>query len=172
MRRTRKWAFVAQEAGRLTRLGLSPKDIAARLEVNKSTVTRWLAAGKLTRKGPRKKTRQRAAAALVAASRKTPAQWVADVRAAYSLDATDEQLVTMAESALLLTRDPMTPAPLRLQAMGRFQGIVKQLSLVARSAVADSKPESPIPGPDPRKTFRVVRRSGPDPRRALGAVNE
>ena len=168
MRRTRKWAFVAQEATRLAGLGLSAKDISVRLDVTKSTVNRWIASGKLPKTGPGASDLGLAAA--VTEQEQTPAQWAADVRAAYALDSTDDQLVTMAEATLLLTRDPGVSPPLRLQAMARFQGIVKQLALVARRAdSADGK----IPAEDHKKAaFRVVRRTGVDPRRALMAVNE
>lgn len=161
MRRTRKWAYVAQEAQRLADLKLSPREIAERLEVRKSTVTRWIASGKLAQKKGTPKTAAKVASGQVD---KTAAQWAASVRAAYDLDATDEQLVTLAESTLLVAKDPLTPASLRLQAMGRYQALVKQLSLVARAA--DAKPtEAPK-----RKTFRPPARTGTDPRGILTGV--
>lgn len=161
MRRTRKWSYVAQEAQRLADLRLSPLEIAKRLEVSKSTVTRWIASGKLApgAGGPK------VAAKVVASSEgKTPSQWATAVRQAYDLDATDEQLVWQAEETLLMVRDPGTPAALRLQAMGRFQAIVKQLSLVARAADA-KQPEVPK-----RKVFQPPARTGTDPRGILTEV--
>lgn len=47
MRRTRKWAGLQSEAQRLAGQHWAPRQIAARLGVNKSTVTRWIQAGKL-----------------------------------------------------------------------------------------------------------------------------
>jgi hypothetical protein len=150
-------------------MGLSPKDIATRLGVNRSSVTRWMASGKL------ESTRDRTArpdGSLKPPPRppKTPSEWAADVRATYDLDATDDQLVTVAEGALTLSLDEKASPQVRLQSAGRFQSIVKQLALVARSAVAEP---GPVPGKPDKPTFRVVRRrdSG-DPRRALMAVSE
>jgi hypothetical protein len=168
MRRTRKWAFVAQEAKRLADLGLSGYAIAKRLDVAESSVSRWVKAGKLvlrSGKGGDLATERGVIAARC--ERYTPEQWAATVRADYALDATDDQLVTMAESALLLARDPGAVPTFRLQAMGRFQAIVKQLALVARAAAeAEAVPTVS------RQALRVVRRSTVDPREALLAVSE
>lgn len=161
-RRTRRWEFVKQDALRFASLGLSADEIAERLDVDRATVFRWKKAGKLTvhvqlPRGP-----------LVVTNGETPAQWAASVRAAYALDATDDQLVTMAETALLLWRDPNAAPSLRFQAMREFRATVKQLALVARSA----PDEKPVPAVEPpkRKTFTVQRRSGDDPRALLTAV--
>src|SRR5688572_22107946 len=121
MRRTRKWAFVAQEATRLAGLGLSGYAIAKRLDVAESSVSRWVKAGKLVLRSG-KGGDLAADRGVIAAScdHHTPEQWAAAVREGYALDATDDQLVTMAESALLLARDPGAAPTFRLQAMGRF----------------------------------------------------
>lgn len=165
MKRTRKWSFVAQEAARLVDLGLSPKDIAARLGVNRSSVTRWMATGKL----PSTRAARRPPSTLPpppVKPIKTPGEWARNIRETFDLDATDEQLVTVAESALALTVDGNVTPQLRLQAAGRFQAVVKQLALVARAADAKSDaPEEPK-----RKTFTAPRRSGVDPRGILSGV--
>lgn len=154
--RTRKWSYVEQEAKRLAALGLSPREIARRLEVNKSTVTRWIAAGKL-------EVRTRLT---LTGTGQNPAQWAATVRKDYALDATDEQLVTLAESALALALDPSTAPHVRMTAAGRFQAIVRQLALVARVAdvqtpgLRTAEPLTLVEVP----TVRV------DPRRLLMAV--
>jgi predicted transcriptional regulator len=163
MRRTRKWAYVAQEAQRLADLKLSAKEIAERLDVSKSTVTRWIAAGKLG-KGSRPASAPEKDTLIAASKGQTPEQWVKSVRNAFDLDATDEQLVSLAESTLLVARDPATPAQLRLQAMGRFQALVKQLSLVARAA--DAKPVEDAP----KRRFQPPTRTGTDPRGILAEV--
>jgi hypothetical protein len=126
MKRTRKWAFVAQEATRLTALGLSPRETASRLGVNK---------GEKPRATPAK---------VKVKSRRTPSEWAREIRKAYDLDATDDQLVTLAQAALAMTIDSTAAAQLRLQAAGRFQALVKQLSLVTRRADEPpaEKPES------------------------------
>ena len=157
MRRTRKWSYVAQEATRLADLGLSPGEIATRLEVQRSTVQRWMAAGKLTdtRRGARP----------VAPSVPTAAAWASAVRSAYALDATDEELVKMGEVALLKVHDPHESPQVQLSAMSRFIAVVKQLALVARAAEA-----TPEPVEVPKAKARVLKRVGADPRTFLQAV--
>jgi hypothetical protein len=98
-------------------------------------------------------------------SEQTPAQWVKSVRETYALDATDEQLVSMAETALLVSRDPAASPALRFQAMREFRATVKQLALVTRKASGEEQPEE-----HKRKTFAVQKRSGGDPRGLLEAV--
>jgi DNA-binding CsgD family transcriptional regulator len=159
VRRTRKWAFVEQEAVRLAALGLSPKDIAGRLGVNKSSVLRWMKSGKLTREGA---DRHKVTASSAA---KTPAQWASAVRQAYALDATDEQLVSLAVDALRMSRDRAIGPQARMTAAGRFQALVKQLRLVARAEAQNVPVEPPK-----RKTFQLTQRTGIDPRALLTAV--
>jgi hypothetical protein len=152
MNRTRKWKYMAQEAGRLAELGFSSGAIAQRLGVRPSTVRRWMAAGKLrdTRHTPR------GAAPVVAASW---ASWAPAVRAAYALDVSDDQLVTLAEAALMVAHD-LTQSPIvRLNAAGRFQALIKQLALIARQDDA-AQPLEAITHPhraDPRAQFAIVR---------------
>lgn len=159
MRRTRKWEFVKQEATRLAGLGLSPRDIAKRLELSKSTVTRWMASGKLRRllKGPPPEP----------VAKQTPAEWAEAVRKNYALDVTDEQLVTLAESALAMSQNPTLDSRVKLAASGRFQTLVRQLSLVARAA--DQEPQTSTPA-STRRTNPSVRRPAADPRGHLRAV--
>lgn len=157
MRRTRKWAYVAQEAQRLADLGLSAADIARRLEVHWSTVDRWIKSGKLMHGESIAKGRP---GVPPASPEQTVGQWSAEVRRSYALDVTDGELVSLAEDALKMARDPNSPPSLQLQAMGRYQQLVKQLALVARAA-AEAKPEEPK-----RKVIRAVR-TGTDPRGIL-----
>lgn len=166
MRRTRKWAFVAQEATRLAELGLSPSEIARRLEVSRSTVTRWKAAGKFPKMG----TTAAESTQPAVSTAKTPAEWAKAVREAYALDATDEQLVTVAETALALSLDVHVGPSARMTAAGRFQALVRQLGLVARGGEAHQAPASPGPvaaaSPASRKN-PTVRRPAGDPRAAI-----
>jgi hypothetical protein len=153
VKRTRKWAFVEQEAKRLAGLGLTPLQIAKRIGVNKSTVTRWVASGKLDMK----------ATIRLSGTGQNPAQWASTVRKDYALDATDEQLVTIAESALAMTLDPSLAAHVRMNAAGRFQAIVRQLSLVTRAAdtPVETKPAKTAPKIEAAPSRRV------DPRKLL-----
>lgn len=157
MKRTRKWAYVEQEAKRLVELGLSATEIARRLEVEKRSVYRWMSSGKLldTRRGAVRPASTGHVNRIV-----KPSEWASTVRSDFALDATDEQLVTLAEVALGKALDPLLPISAQLSAAGRFQAIVKQLALVARVA-ADTKPEEPK-----RKTAAPVR-TGTDPRGIL-----
>lgn len=144
MRRTRKWAYVAQEARRLADLGLSHLDIADRLDVHRTTVKRWMAAGKLrdtSGTGPDRPVMSGAPSSHCAGAE----MWAAAVRAAYALDATDEQLVDLATSALAVAKNPLEEAGVRLMATGRFQGLVKQLALVARTPATEAPPPEPEP---------------------------
>ncbi len=165
MRRTRKWAFVAQEAARLAALNLSPPEIAARLGVNRSTVTRWIADGKLTRSKPRVNTTK-----LVLQPKQTPAEWAAAVRKEYALDATDDQILMLAEAALGLSLDARVAPHVRMNASGRFQSLVRQLALVTRGAEVPEQPSAPAPIIEPKKSHRRIRRPSGDPRAFLTAV--
>lgn len=156
MKRTRKWSYVEQEAKRLSALGLDQSAIAKRLGVNKSTVNRWVAAGKLT--VPKRLT--------LSGTGQNPGSWAASVRKDYALDASDDQLVTIGEAALGMALDPSLAAHVRMTAAGRFQAILRQLALVARRADVESeRPVKPEPKPEPVMPRRV------DPRKVLMTVN-
>jgi transposase len=157
MTRTRKWEFVKQEANRLVGLGLTAQAIADKLEVNKSTVTRWIAAGKLTRPPARELP--------AVPPRQAPAAWAKSVRAEYALDSTDEQLVTLGEAALSLSRDMTVSAQVQLTAGDRFRAIVKQLQLGTRSQKAPAKDETPaVPEAVTSKKNPRIRTPKGDPR--------
>lgn len=164
VKRTRKWSFVAQEAGRLAALGLSQVEIARQLGLNKSTVSRWMKAGKL----PASRVAEVAHPQVAVRPGQTPAEWAAAVRAAYDLDATDEQLVTVAESALGLSLDSAVSPQVRMTAAGRFQALVKQLALVARNQPQQVRTQPELPEAKPKPPLRVIHR--PDPRKLLMAV--
>jgi IS30 family transposase len=168
IRRTRKWSFVKQEAQRLASLGLSEREIAKRLGVAKSTITRAKARGDL----------QVVVSNTVASNteeppaRLSPAQWAESVRADYQLDSTDEALVTLAESALSSSRDVTASLREHLAAGARFQALVRQLNLPGRrvAALADQVPVA-VNQPQARKTHPPVkRRATGDPRNILKAV--
>ena len=160
MHRTKKWEFVRQEAQRLAALGLLASEIALRLQVHKSTVGRWIEAGQLTLSKPPLANPVRA--------KQSPEEWAAAVREAYQLDATDEQLVTLAQQALGVSLDPNVSPSVQMTAAGRFQTLVRQLDLPARAAEQEhadltKEPERPRNPP-------VARRPGFDPRGLLAAA--
>lgn len=167
--RTRKWSFVEQEAKRLIALKLSEREIAKRLNVNKSTITRWKKAGKL----------QKASESIDALpvdpppARISPAEWSRSVRAEYQLDSTDEALVTLAEAALSASRDMTASLREQLSAGARFAALVRQMNLPGRriAALADQQPAPPVAKePEQRKTNPVVQRSTVDPRTAFTVI--
>jgi hypothetical protein len=164
VRRTRKWAFVAQEAKRLADLGLLPAEIARRLGegVNRSTVQRWMAAGKI------RDTRQGSKGAQLASftTETKPDEWAMTVRKEFALDATDEQLVGGGAAMLVVANDPLQPMSVRIAARREFRATAKQLALVARAADA---PAAPVRPTDAARQV-PARRSGVDPRNVLMAV--
>lgn len=162
IRRTRKWKFYEQEAQRLADLGLSPADIAVRLEVNKSTVTRWIAAGKL-------KVPTKVVSITVAVARMSPAEWAKAIREEYALSPTDEQLVTLGEAALSLSRDITAKASVQLNAGARFLAIAKHLDVLPRKDAAKEQEQPKAVNDTPAAPARtanppVRRRSKADPR--------
>jgi len=170
-RRTRRWSQVQGEAKRLASIGCTPKEIAEQLDVDKSTVTRWIAKKKLT-------LSSNVVDMPPASTMKKPAEWAKAIRDEYALDETDDQLVTMAEAAAAIANDSSAKRSERLNAMRTFRGIVGQLRLVARSAAASATEEQqqPVavkatPAPPPKaKNPPVRRRSTVDPRTHLRAV--
>lgn len=156
MKRTRRWEFVKQDAIRLATLGLSDLEIGQRLDLNRATVYRWRKAGKLTVESASPVGRLG-----VERLDQTPAQWAANVRAEFDLDATDDQILRMAEAVAVIARDPHADAKLRLAAMREFRGAVKQLALVTR---ATQPADAPTPEAPKRQTFQAPKRTGTDPR--------
>lgn len=137
---------------------------AKRLGVDRSTITRWVQTGKVTK--PRK---------MGAPGPQTPetvvqlptsgAEWAQSLRASYHLNETEIEILKMADEARAAAfaaehlRD-------RLSAMGRFQLLVKQLDL------SDAKRVQAAPvAVGARQTPMLARpRSSGDPRALLMAV--
>jgi transcriptional regulator with XRE-family HTH domain len=158
MPRSRRWILVGQECARLFALGLRPAQVAQRVGVDVSTVRRWLRGGLLRR--PAVKHR-------IAKAGGSAKGWARNVRASFLLDSTDTELVGLGEIALLIARDPRTPAAVRLNAMARFAAITRQLALVTRTPI-DADPPSPHSAPAPPQPERPQPRARPtDPRTML-----
>lgn len=133
---------------------------ARKLGINRSTLHRWIESGKV--KVP-DKTRARAGAEQPPEDL-APEHWAEWVRKNFELSATDLQLVDLARIALVQARDEQGQPNVRLNAMGRFQNIVKQLNLDDEgSRQATEVSRNPTP--------EVPRRTGThDPRTLLMAV--
>ena len=118
-------------------------EAARTLGVDRSTLTRWLASGKVKRPakgGPRRVT----AAALEAtadtgAVPTTSTAWAAGIRAAYALTATESELVGLADAALQLAQDLTVKPEIRLTAMTKFQALVRQLNFEESEANGETQ---------------------------------
>jgi hypothetical protein len=169
---TRKWVFLEQEARRLFALKLSERAIAKKLDVAKSTVTRWKKAGKLGSAADATATKK-ARVLKAPTPRQSPAEWARAIRAEYKLDATDEQLVTGAETMLSQSRDMTLSSADQRRAFAEFRAIVRQLNLPGRH-----EPAVPAPGVnesggvvEPIAKPRLVPTPIADPRASRMAVN-
>jgi hypothetical protein len=167
VKRTRKWAFVGQEAQRLAGLGLTPLEIATKLDLEKSTVTRWFAAGKLAKGKARSVAKRRRNGVP-----RKPALWAADVRKEYQLDSTDDLLVTMAQQAAAAALDAARSDATQSQARRDFLAITHRLKLGSVERAEQDLPTAPgathsakappvvarpaRAGGDPRALFKVV----------------
>ena len=139
-------------------------DAARTLKINRSTLTRWLQAGKVKRAGQHPEPLPGPPA------REVPvppdgAAWADTVRATYRLTETDQKLVELAGRMLLLAEAPDTPAFTRIAAVGRYQQVVRQLALTDEKRL-----DAPTAVPS-RPVYRPVAvGAGVDPRAILVAV--
>lgn len=133
---------------------------AKALGVDRSTLHRWMEAGKIARPRsmppPANPDDPKFAAPADAAS------WAEGVTRAYALSATDRELVALAEEALRLAKKPDEAIRSRLAAMAEYRQLVRQLNLDAATP-AQTQPAT-VPARSP------VRRGGGDPRALLMAV--
>jgi len=141
MQRTRKWSHVGPAAQRLAALGLSPTAIAGELGLDRSTVQRWMAAGKIE---DTRTSRPGDPASPLAAAAELPAlEWAPAIRAAYTLDQTDTKLVDLADLALSVAQNAKELPSIRLAAAGRFQSLVKHLATRIRPTVDERAVAAP-----------------------------
>jgi hypothetical protein len=136
----RKWSHIGPEAKRLAALGLSPPAIADELGVDRSTVQRWMAAGRIT--DTRATRASEETVATLPAADLPAVEWAEAIRAAYTLDATDAKLVTLADLALSVAQNAAELPSIRLAAAGRFQSLVKHLATRIRPTA--EQPAAPI----------------------------
>jgi len=132
-------------------LATSPSQSAAarRLGVDRSTLHRWLAAGKVQRPPGREKRAEEATPA-AATTDQTPEQWAASVRTDYEFSSTEEVLVDLGAVTLRLSKDERLSPSERLAAVGRFQTLIKQLHLEAAEDGEETKTRGDI-RPWPRR---------------------
>jgi excisionase family DNA binding protein len=125
----RTWRFksLSSDAAAVMSTAPSLRAAAKSLGVNKSTIFRWVKAGKLPApiRGRVREERKTEASVTGTASQQS---WAAVIRERYELDATETSLVRLAEMAERIASDPLQPAAVRLAAMGRFAQITKQLN--------------------------------------------
>lgn len=125
MKRTHKFkAIDVSQAARVIANAKTLTAAARQLGVNRSTLQRWIAAGKMAGPvagGRRAKARH--------AGRFGSQQWARAIRQAYELTPADKELLDMAVEARAIARDVGLTAQVRLAAMGRFAALVRQLNL-------------------------------------------
>jgi hypothetical protein len=134
MKASHKLRALTANAATVIAASSSVSAAAKQLGVDRSTVHRWIAAGKVPRPGS-KRPPQRASTPAAdgepsapAPSLGTPAdEWATWARQTYLLDATEEVLVGLAVEALRLAHDPGAKPADRLAATARFQALVRQL---------------------------------------------
>ncbi len=99
------------------------------LGVNRSTLHRWIRAGKVAVPAAARPTKRTGLPRGAAGPGQTPEGWARAVRRAYTLTGTEQQLLVSATDALTIARDHAARAETRLAAMGRYQALVRQLNL-------------------------------------------
>jgi len=149
-------------AGATVASSASIADAAARLGVERSTVWRWVKAGKVPPPGTGPIDPEQLPALAIAAGGQTPEEWAATVRDGHELTGTEIALVGLAADALRVARDGQITESVRLLAMGRYQSLVKHLHL-EQHGKKQAEPES-------SRVVLPTRRVTHDPRRILQAV--
>jgi hypothetical protein len=144
------WRFrtLGPEAKRVVAAAPSLAAAARQLDLDVTTLHRWFREGKLTRPTNRRRRPHRAAAPSGPGGDR-PA-WRAAVGASHILTATEMELASLAERALTMARDPSLKPETQLQAMGRYQQLIKQLDLEAESDDGETATTGPRP-PWPRR---------------------
>lgn len=170
MQRTRKWKFVAEEARHLAGLRLSVGEIARKLDIDASTVRRWVKAGRLP--GAKVRRRRSARAAKRRATSHAPvageprsgkeskpgapsgtvasggrvgthaAIWERKMLRKYTWEPTERERLRLATHALALALDESLTATQRSTCMGRFDALVDRLGIDELERDIDAEIES------------------------------
>jgi excisionase family DNA binding protein len=128
MKQTHKFEALGDVAAVVGRAA-SVSAAARQLGVERSTVQRWIKAGKISRPSTCGAKPAATGGPASRARKQSPESWARWVRRTYDLTATEQTLVDLAERALTLATDATTRAEVRLTATTRYQQLVKQLDL-------------------------------------------
>jgi excisionase family DNA binding protein len=128
MKRTHKLRALGDVAGTIA-AARSIQDAARQLGVDRSTVHRWIASGKVSAPAAGRRTARQSATTGTPGQRQTPESWARWVRRQYLLDATEQTLVGLTVDALRLARDESARPEVRLAATARAQSLIRQLKL-------------------------------------------
>ena len=140
----------------VVRTSRSLSEAARTLKVNRSTLFRWLEADP-SLKEPIRERQEVEKAATEAARVLSPDEWVAKMESLHTLSETSRLTLDLARRALEIAHDEYAKPGERLQAMGRFQHLVKDLELGREQPEERKKPpERPARQKDPRLALRVV----------------
>ena len=133
-----KFRRIGKDAAEVLASSPSQSAAARRLGVDRSTLHRWLVAGKVQRP-PRREKRATEATPAAEMTDQTPEQWAATLRADYLFSSTEEVLVDLGAVTLRLSKDERLSPSERLAAVGRFQQLIKQLHLEAAEDGEETK---------------------------------
>jgi hypothetical protein len=126
VKKTWRFRALSGDVARVMATSTSLGAAATALGVDKSTVFRWVKAGKVPAPGARRR-RRAAPAADTGGGPQSPAAWATWARQTFVLSGTEAALLDLAVDALTLARDPAQKPEVRLNAAGRFQQLVRQL---------------------------------------------
>lgn len=155
MKRTHKFQSLGDVQGVLDAAG-QIASAAKQLGVERSTLYRWIKAGKL--KAP---AGTHAGEIPPPGQDQSPEEWAAHVRETAALDGTGLALLSLAARALTMAQNEPKPET-QLSAMARFQQLVRQLSLRTGAPVEV--------GPSKTRPMTSDRPYRADPRALLMAV--
>lgn len=166
MKRTHKLKAIG-DARDIVGFARSRTEAAAQLGVNRSTLHRWIKAGKVPEPGsarPPRPAGEKTEKPTGVVPAQSPDDWAKAMQKDRELTATERQLLDLARAALTMaygSDDEKT----RLSAMARFQGLEKRLNL---DAMMVDKPVMSAPARGGRPARRPS--ASMDPRKILSAV--
>ncbi|HEY0875203.1 MAG TPA: MerR family DNA-binding transcriptional regulator [Vicinamibacterales bacterium] len=138
-KRTHKLRALRADARQILASSRSIAEASRRLGVNRSTVHRWIEAGKLPRPAGSAKTPTRAGS-VPASDGASFAAWARDT---FELTRAEHELVGLAQQALDLAHDPTATAATRLQAMAQFRACLRDLRLPTEDEAHDGNLQTP-----------------------------